>query len=59
MEAKIFFGDIEITKTKVEEIKNPYSGKMVSSFPVCNASDATLVTSGVPRMYRSVSLHAS
>ena len=41
MEAKIFFGDIEITKTKVEEIKNPYSGKVVSTFAVCDASDAT------------------
>lgn len=41
MEAKIFFGDIEITKTKVDEIKNPYSGKVVATFPVCDASDAT------------------
>ncbi len=41
MEAKIFFGDIEITKTKVEEIKDPYSGKVVATFPTCNASDAT------------------
>ncbi len=40
-EAKIFFGDIEITKTKVDEIKNPYSGEVVALFPICDASDAT------------------
>jgi len=39
-EAKIFFGDIEVTKTKIETIKNPYSGEVVSTFPVCDASDA-------------------
>ncbi len=40
MEAKIFFGDVEVTKTKIDEIKNPYNGKVVSTFPVCDASDA-------------------
>ena len=40
MDAKIFFGDVEVTKTKSEEIKNPYSGKVVATFPVCDASDA-------------------
>jgi acyl-CoA reductase-like NAD-dependent aldehyde dehydrogenase len=40
MEAKIFFGDIEISKTKIDEIKSPYSGKVVSTFPICDASDA-------------------
>lgn len=40
MEAKVFFGDIEITKTKVDEIKNPYSGEVVARFPLCDASDA-------------------
>ncbi len=40
MEAKIFFGDVEVTKTKTEEIKNPYTDKVVSSYPVCNESDA-------------------
>ncbi len=40
MEAKIFFGDIEITKTKVDEIKNPYSGDVVAKFPICDVSDA-------------------
>ncbi len=40
MEAKIFFGDIEVTKTKTEEIRSPYNGKVVSIFPVCDASDA-------------------
>ncbi len=40
MEAKIFFGDVEVTKTKTEEIRSPYNGKVVSAFPVCDASDA-------------------
>ena len=40
MDAKIFFGDVEVTKTKSEEIRNPYSGKVVATFPVCDASDA-------------------
>ncbi len=40
MEAKIFFGDVEVIKTKVGEIKNPYSGERVSTFPLCDASDA-------------------
>ncbi len=40
MEAKIFFGDVEVTKTKVGEIKNPYSQERVSTFPLCDASDA-------------------
>ena len=40
MDAKIFFGDVEVTKTKSEEIKNPYSGKVVATFPVCYTSDA-------------------
>lgn len=40
MEAKIFFGDVEVTKTNIDEIKNPYDGKVVSQFPVCDASDA-------------------
>jgi len=40
MEAKIFFGDVEVTKTKTDEIKNPFNGKVVSTFPVCDASDA-------------------
>jgi len=41
MQAKIFFGDIEVTKTKTDIIKNPYSDKVVAEFPVCDASDAT------------------
>ncbi len=40
MDAKIFFGDVEVTKTKSEKIKNPYNGKVVATFPVCDASDA-------------------
>ena len=40
MECKIFFGDVEVTKTKVGEIKNPYTGDIVSIYPLCDASDA-------------------
>ncbi len=40
MEAKIFFGDVEVGKTKTKEIKNPYSDKVVSIYPECDASDA-------------------
>ncbi len=40
MEAKIFFGDIETTKTKVGEIVNPYTKEVVATFPICDASDA-------------------
>ncbi len=40
MEAKIFFGDVEVGKTKTKEIKNPYSGDVVSIYPECDASDA-------------------
>jgi len=40
MEAKIFFGDIETTKTKMGEIVNPYTKKVVATFPICDASDA-------------------
>ncbi len=40
MEAKIFFGDVEVGKTQVEEIRNPYNDRVVSRYPVCDASDA-------------------
>ncbi len=40
MEAKIFFGDVEVGKTKTKEIKNPYGGDVVSIYPECDASDA-------------------
>jgi acyl-CoA reductase-like NAD-dependent aldehyde dehydrogenase len=40
MECKIFFGDVEVTKTKVGEIKNPYTQNVVSIYPICDASDA-------------------
>jgi len=40
METKIFLGDIEVSTTKVKEIKNPYSGEVVSTYPLCTASDA-------------------
>ncbi len=40
MQAKIFFGDVEVTKTQTDTIKNPYDGKEVAAFPICDASDA-------------------
>jgi len=40
MQAKIFFGDVKVTKTQTETIKNPYDGKVVAEFPICDASDA-------------------
>jgi acyl-CoA reductase-like NAD-dependent aldehyde dehydrogenase len=40
MDAKIFFGDVEVTKTKLGEIKSPYNGKVVATFPECDANDA-------------------
>ncbi len=40
MEAKIFFGDVEVTKTTLKEIKNPYNDEVVSRYPNCDASDA-------------------
>ena len=40
MEAKIFFGDVEVGKTKTGEIRNPYTDKVVSIYPECDASDA-------------------
>ncbi len=40
MEAKIFFGDVEVTKTQWGEIENPYNGKVVSKYPICDENDA-------------------
>ncbi len=40
MDAKIFFGDVEVTKTKIQNIKNPYSEQIVATYPVCDESDA-------------------
>ncbi len=40
MEAKIFFGDVEVGKTEWLEIRSPYSGEVVSKYPLCDAADA-------------------
>ncbi len=40
MECKIFFGDVEVGKTKYHDIRNPYTNKVVSTYPVCDESDA-------------------
>jgi len=39
-EAKIFFGSKEEAREETIEIKNPFSGKVVSRYPVCGAADA-------------------
>ncbi len=39
-EAKIFFGSQEEDRENKIEIKNPYSSKVVSRYPVCSANDA-------------------
>ncbi len=40
MEAKIFFGSQEATKENLSERRSPYSAEVVSTAPVCDASDA-------------------
>ena len=40
MECKIFFGDVEVGKTKYQDIRNPYNQKVVSTFPVCDEGDS-------------------
>jgi len=39
MNAKIFFGSTEATKENLSERKSPYSGKVVSTAPICDAED--------------------
>lgn len=40
MQAKIFFGSNEAIKENLSQRKSPYSGKVVSIAPVCDAEDA-------------------
>ena len=40
MNAKIFFGSVEASKENVSERKSPYDGKVVSTAPICDESDA-------------------
>ena len=40
MQAKIFFGSKEIQREEVSERVSPYSGKVVSTSPICDADDA-------------------
>jgi len=40
MQAKIFFGSQEATTEKVSERVSPYSGKVVSTAPICSTDDA-------------------
>ena len=39
MNAKIFFGSTEATKENLSERKSPYSGKVVSTAPICDEAD--------------------
>ncbi len=39
MNAKIFFGSTEADKENLSERKSPYSGEVVSTAPICDASD--------------------
>ena len=39
MKANIFFGSEEESRCKVENILNPYSNKVVSSYPICTKED--------------------
>ncbi len=41
MEAKIFFGSTEATKEHLSQRRSPYNGEVVSTAPICDASDAT------------------
>jgi acyl-CoA reductase-like NAD-dependent aldehyde dehydrogenase len=38
--AKIYFGNQEESREEIIEIKNPFSGKVVSKYPLCGISDA-------------------
>jgi len=40
MNAKIFFGSIEVEREKLSERNSPYDGKVVSTAPICDANDA-------------------
>ena len=40
MDAKIFFGSSQDTRDELQERKSPYDGSVVSTAPLCDASDA-------------------
>ena len=40
MVAKIFFGSLEVTREEVSKRVSPYSGKVVSTAPICDEEDA-------------------
>ncbi len=51
MEAKIFFGSTQVSKTKLHDITSPYSNKVVSRYPLCDASDAKEALNIAKRAY--------
>jgi acyl-CoA reductase-like NAD-dependent aldehyde dehydrogenase len=53
LETKIFFGDVEVNKTKSGEVKNPYNSRVVSRYPICDSSDAKEALSIAKRAFES------
>ena len=40
MEAKIFFGSNEATNNNIQQIKNPFTNEVVSTYPLCSKKEA-------------------
>jgi len=40
IEAKVFMGSKEVENLKIGERRSPYSGEVVSTFPICSSDDA-------------------
>jgi acyl-CoA reductase-like NAD-dependent aldehyde dehydrogenase len=53
LETKIFFGDVEVNKTKSGEVKNPYNSRVVSRYPICDSSDAKEALSIAKKAFES------
>jgi acyl-CoA reductase-like NAD-dependent aldehyde dehydrogenase len=53
LETRIFFGDVEVSKTKSGEVKNPYNSRVVSRYPICDSSDAKEALSIAKRAFES------
>jgi acyl-CoA reductase-like NAD-dependent aldehyde dehydrogenase len=53
LETRIFFGDVEVNKTKSGEVKNPYNSRVVSRYPICDSSDAKEALSIAKRAFES------
>jgi acyl-CoA reductase-like NAD-dependent aldehyde dehydrogenase len=53
LETRIFFGDVEVNKTKSGEVKNPYNSRVVSRYPICDSSDAKEALSIAKKAFES------